>query len=178
VLEERSANQPTLPPKQVRFSSSGGDEKEISIESDLRKPARLLKPVIVPKQVHLKVERAKRAALLLAQTAAAAASGQTLAPPNAQASPPKHLKRSLSSADNTQNRGRGDEASGRSRVALADSDELGLLTPMRKKRSSIRIGATQASHLQGARKKRMSSAAKVPVREMTHDGMSDDELGM
>jgi hypothetical protein len=178
ALKERSANQPPLPPKQVRFSSSA--EKESGAESDPCKPARLLKPIVVPKQVHLKVERAKRAALLLAQTAAAAALGQKLAPPTAKASPlPKQLKRSLSLAGNTQRGDRGDEASGRSGVVLAaDSDELGLLTPMRKKRASIRIGAKQASHLQGARKKRLSSAAKVPVREMTHDGMSDDELGM
>jgi hypothetical protein len=172
ALKERSANHPPLPPKQVRFSSSA--EKESGAESDLRKPARLLKPVVVPKQVHLKVERAKRAALLLAQTAA---SGQTLAPPTAQASPPpKQLERSLSFADNTHS----DEQRGRSRVVLADSDELGLLTPVRKKRrASTRSSSARLSfHAQGLKKKRLSSAAKVPVREITHDEMSDDELGI
>jgi hypothetical protein len=171
ALKERSANQPPLPPKQVRFSSSA--EKESDEESD-RKPTRLLKPV-VPKQVHLKVERAKRAALLLAQNAAATASGQTItssqAPP-----PPKQLKRSLSFADNTKS-GTRDDKSRENRVVLADSDELGLLTPVRKKRSSTRIGARSSFHSHGVKGKRLSTAAKVPMQEM-HDEMSDDELGL
>lgn len=171
ALKERSANQPPLPPKQVRFSSSA--EKESDGESD-RKPTRLLKPV-VPKQVHLKVERAKRAALLLAQNAAATASGQTIASSQAPP-PPKQLKRSLSFADNNGS-GYRSEKSDKSRVVLADSDELGLLTPVRKKRAGTRIGARLSFHSHGSKGKRLSSAAKVPVREM-HDEMSDDELGL
>jgi hypothetical protein len=169
ALKERSTNQQPLPPKQVRFSSSA--ERE-SAEEDDRKPARVLKPV-VPKQVHLKVERAKKAALLLAQTTAAA-SGQTL--PSTQAQPQRQLKRSLSFADNTKC-DRKDEAPRKNGVELADSDELGLLTPVRKKRASIRIGARLSFHSHGMEGKRLSSATRAPVRER-HGEMSDDELGL
>jgi hypothetical protein len=171
ALKERSTNQQPLPPKQVRFSSSSA-EKESDTE-DGCKPARALKPV-VPKQVHLKVERAKRAALLLARTTAAA-SGQTL--PSTQAQPQRQLKRSLSFADNTK-RDRKDEALRKDRLGLADSDELGLLTPVRKKRASVRIGARLSFHSQSVKKReRLSSVTKAHMRDV-HDEMSDDELGL
>lgn len=165
ALKERSTNQQRLLPKQVRFSSS--TEKESDAEEDDRKP------VVVPKQVHLKVERAKRAALLLAQTTAAGP-GQTVSSTKTQS--PRQLKRPLSFADNNKC-DRRDEAFEKERVVLADSDELGLLTPLRKKRASIRIGARLSFHAQGGRGKRLSSAAKLPMREV-HDEMSDDELGL
>jgi hypothetical protein len=170
ALKERSTNQKPLPPKQVRFSSTA--EKESDAEENDRKPMRVLKPV-VPKQVHLKVERAKKAALLLAQTTAAA-SGQTDS--STQAQPPRQLKRSLSFADNTKC-DRRDEASRKDGVVMADTDELGLLTPVRKKRASIRIGARLSFHAQHGKGKRLSSATRVPVREV-QDEMSDDELGL
>jgi hypothetical protein len=170
ALKERSTNQQPLPPKQVRFSSS--TEKESDAEENDRKPVRVLQPV-VPKQVHLKVERAKKAALLLAQTTAAA-SGQTDS--STQAQPPRQLKRSLSFADNTKC-DRRDEASRKDGVVMADTDELGLLTPVRKKRASIRIGARLSFHAQRGKGKRLSSATRVPVREV-QDEMSDDELGL
>jgi hypothetical protein len=167
ALKERSTNQQPLPPKQVRSA-----EKESDTE-DGCKPARALKPV-VPKQVHLKVERAKRAALLLARTTAAA-SGQTL--PSTQAQPQRQLKRSLSFADNTK-RDRKDEALRKDRLGLADSDELGLLTPVRKKRASVRIGARLSFHSQSVKKReRLSSVTKAHMRDV-HDEMSDDELGL
>jgi hypothetical protein len=60
---------------------------------------------------------------------------------------------------------------------MADTDELGLLTPVRKKRASIRIGARLSFHAQRGKGKRLSSATRVPVREV-QDEMSDDELGL
>jgi len=196
----RNRQQP--PPKQVRFSRSSSSDsdssasKDSDIEPSDRRPTRLLKPV-VPKQVHLKVERAKkrRAALLLAQnTATVAATAPSehayAAPNNTQTLP--HNRKSKQSRDHADNDTQGSSSSGRSRnekrsgeehrVVSADEDELGLLTPARKRRrrSSTRIGARESFHsLGGKGKRRLSSsagAAKVPMRE-AHDEMSDDELG-
>jgi len=187
ALRERTTNQP-LPPKQVRFSSSRSSssiEKESDPETN-RKPTYLLKPV-VPKQVHLKVERAKRAALLLAQaqqttaTAAAALVGGVNA--STQAPPPRQLKRSVSFADSNECDCRV-EKSRTDRVVLADHDELGLLTPLRKKRRSKRSGGVRlSSHSQDIKGGRLSSALRslhttTLAKQGCQDEMSDDELGL
>jgi len=186
ALKERTTNKP-LPPKQVRFSRIA-TQKESDTEND-RKPPRLLKPV-VPKQVHLKVERAKRAAaLLLAQTqgtnaTAGTAPGPTLVPTTTctQAPPPKQLKRSLSFSETNKSGHREDETSGgMSRVSLADPDELGLLTPVRKKRRSTRSvgGVRFSTHSQSLDRKRLSLRTTTTLaNQECQDGMSDDELGL
>jgi hypothetical protein len=181
ALRERSANQP-LPQKQKRFTSSTSKESTAGsdTETDHKPPQRLLKP-IVPKQVHLKEERAKRAALLLATTTshptAAAATAPGLRPALTQPQPSKQLKRSLSFVEKTDQSDRRNGDPGRDQAGLEaeDSDELGLLTPVRKKRVCTRGSARSSSHARG--KRLSSTASKVPVREM-HDQMSDDELGL
>jgi hypothetical protein len=181
ALKERSANQP-LPQKQVRFTSSTSKESDTESDTgtDHKPPQRLLKPV-VPKQVHLKEERAKRAALLLAQTTSHQTAAATTAPKPrpalTQPQPSKQLKRSLSFVEKTDKSDRRNGDPGRDEAGLEaeDSDELGLLTPVRKKRVCTRGSARLSSHARG--KRLSSTASKVPVREM-HDEMSDDELGL
>jgi hypothetical protein len=140
ALQERSANQT------LRIATSSPMQKKLLGH---------LKPT-VPKQVHLKEERAKKAALL-AQAAA-------------MAPPPKgvYTKRSRSlfvgSSAN-------DDVLHRD--ANADTDELGMLTPARKK-------SKRASRLAGVR--RASVRVSLPARTRPSNGcadvMSEDELGL
>jgi hypothetical protein len=140
ALHERSANQT------LRIATSSPMQKKLLGH---------LKPT-VPKQVHLKEERAKKAALL--------ARAAAMAPP------PKgvHTKRSRSlfvgSSAN-------DEVMHRD--ANADIDELGMLTPARKKskRASILAGVRRASV-------RVSLPARTRPSNGCADVMSEDELGL
>ena len=102
-------------------------------------------PPAVPKQVHLKEERAKKAALLAAQA--------MLPPPPLP--PPKQLKRSCGLA-----------------IGPVDVDELGILTPAKKKSKRVSIRGGLRRSLSATT--RSSLAAKT----VELDEMSDDELGM
>jgi hypothetical protein len=142
ALQERSANQTVL----------------ITTSSPLQKKllGHLNWKHTVPKQVHLKEERAKKAALL-AQSAA-------------MAPPPKHVrvKRSHSLAVESSV---GDVS--KHRRVNADTDELGMLTPARKKSKRV-------SRLAGVR--RVSARVSLPARtrpsDERGDEMSEDELGL
>jgi hypothetical protein len=138
ALQERSANHQILKPLQ-------------SPQEKQKKPTSFLKPAL-PKQVHLKEERAKKAAALLAQN-----TSQTPLPR------PKNvpLKRSLGLANTSRV-----EKETRSRSVSVDSDELGMLTPARKKSKRVRIERSSSS----------SFRSSLPAR--TLDGMSEDELGL
>lgn len=115
--------------------------KHVGSPPQKKRLGQLKPPVLVPKQVHLKEERAKKAALLAAQV---------MPPPP----PPKQLKRSHSLAMDT-----------------TDTDELGTLTPARRrsKRASIQGGVRRPS---------ATARFSLPVRVVDVDGMSDDELGL
>ncbi|GAB7321982.1 hypothetical protein MBLNU13_g03043t1 [Cladosporium sp. NU13] len=136
ALQERSANQHLRP------------------SSQQNKPASFLKPAM-PKQVHLKEERAKKAAAaLLARESSA--SSRPLPPPKRAP-----LKRSVSLANTSSA-----EKRPRPRSASVDTDELGMLTPARKKSKRARIAGTSSS----------SFRTSLPAQAL--DGMSEDELGL
>ncbi|KAM0709698.1 hypothetical protein Q7P35_003738 [Cladosporium inversicolor] len=136
ALQERSANQP--------LQSSAQQQK---------KPSSFLKPALPPKQVHLKEERAKKAAALLAQQNAPNA-------PLPRKSAP--LKRSLSLANTSIAEKKPQSRSARS--VSVDTDELGMLTPARKKSKRVQIGRTS------------SFRTSLPAQML--GGMSEDELGL
>jgi hypothetical protein len=140
ALQERSANH------QLPRSLRSPQEKQ-------KKPTSFLKPAL-PKQVHLKEERAKKAAALLAQQNT----------PQAPLPRPRNapLKRSLSLA-NTSNA----EKETRSRSVSVDTDELGIFTPARKKSKRVRIERSSSSS---------SFRTSLPAQML--DGMSEDELGL
>jgi hypothetical protein len=146
VLSTRPALQPRSANQQLR-----------SPPPQQKKPPSFLKPAL-PKQVHLKEERAKkRAAALLAQQSSA--SSRPPPPPQQER---VRSKRSLSLADT---RGAGEGT--RSRSVSVDTDELGMLTPARKKSKRVRIGGLSSS-----------SAFRTSLPAQTLDGMSEDELGL
>lgn len=137
ALQERSANR--QPPTQTPLALE--KEKKTSVHS----------VPIEGKQVHLKVERAKKAARL-AQAAVAAQA-------------PKQLKRSQSVAGLKNNT----DAVARRRTVAVDQDELGVATPARKKAKGTRMPQAR---------KQASGRASLPARVLDVDGVSDDELGM
>jgi hypothetical protein len=140
ALQERSANHQLPKPPQ-------------SPQEKQKKSTSFLKPTL-PKQVHLKEERAKKAAALLAQQNT----------PQAPLPRPRNapLKRSLSLA-NTSNA----EKETRSRSVSVDTDELGIFTPARKKSKRVRIERSLSSS---------SFRTSLPAQML--DGMSEDELGL
>jgi hypothetical protein len=135
ALQERSANHQLQSPQQKQKKSTS-----------------FLKPAL-PKQVHLKEERAKKATALLAQT-----TSQAPLPPPRRAP----LKRSLSLANTNTNTTTTTNES-RSRSLSVDTDELGMLTPARKKSKRVRSGRP--------------SSFRTSLPAQTLDGMSEDELG-
>jgi hypothetical protein len=175
ALRERSTNhQPPNKPLQSPQKTS--------------KPSRasFLKPTLLPKQVHLKEERAKKAAAaLLAQQAQTQAQAQSASSQAQAPYPPKNeerLKRSLSLANIGSSSSAQNEEARRSVVVSVDTDELGILTPARTKvkrglkgrsfggRLSLSSSSSSSSSSFGA------SRASLSVRML--DGMSEDELGL
>jgi hypothetical protein len=140
ALQERSTNQT------LRIATSSPLQK---------KPPGFLKSTM-PKQVHLKEERAKKAALLAQSTA--------------MAPPPKHVR-----AKRSHSLVVGSSANDRvtHRGVDADTDELGMLTPARKKSKRV-------SRLAGVRRAyvRVSLPARTRPSSECGDVMSEDELGL
>jgi hypothetical protein len=116
------------------------------------KPHGFLKPAL-PKQVHLKEERAKKAALLAQTTSRAPDQPKQI-----------RLERSFSLANTSS----GDNEA-RCRTMSVDTDELGMLTPARKK-------SKRAVKGRNGRPSTTSFRASLPA--CTLDGMSEDELGL
>lgn len=145
ALQERSANQ-TLP---IHLPSP-----------QFQKAPSSLKPTTAPKQVHLKEERAKKAALL-AQAAAALKL-------------PKQVDRKHSHT-NALAATRGANSESASRAVNVDTDELGMLTPARKK--SKRVARVRVERQVAAR---VSLPAKTRAVDRNEDAgvMSEDELGL
>lgn len=131
ALQECSANQ------RVQKLAQSPQQKKVT---------GFLKPAL-PKQVHLKEERAKKAALLAQSTLQAPPQGHV------------RVKRSLSLVHTSKADG-----NARCRIAEVDTDELGMLTPARKRSKRARGGRPS------------SSRTSLPAR--TLDVMSDDELGL
>jgi hypothetical protein len=140
ALQERSANQ------QLQ-----------SVSQQQKKSTRFLKPAL-PKQVHLKEERAKKAAALLAQQSTSQA--PLPRPRNAP------LKRSLSQVVTSATSSSVVDKR-RSRSVSVDTDELGMITPARKKSKRVRIEKSSSSS---------SFRTSLPAQML--DGMSEDELGL
>jgi hypothetical protein len=140
ALQERSVNQT------LRIATSSPMQKKLLGH---------LKPT-VPKQVHLKEERAKKAALL-AQAAA-------------MAPPPKRVYDKHSHSLVVGSSANDDVLH---RDANADTDELGMLTPARKKSKRV-------SRLAGVRRAsvRISLPARTRPSNGYEDAMSEDELGL
>jgi hypothetical protein len=138
ALQERSANQ------------------QLQISQQQKKPTSFLKPAL-PKQVHLKEERAKKAAALLAQQNA----------PKAPLPRSKNvpLKRSLNQVISATSSNVAEKR--RSRSVSVDTDELGMITPARKKSKRVRIERSSSSS---------SFRTSLPAQML--DGMSEDELGL
>ena len=138
ALQERSVNQQL--------------DKSHQTSQQETKPHGFLKPAL-PKQVHLKEERAKKAALL--------AQAASQAPDQ-----PKqiHLKRSLSPANTNS-----DDNEARCRIVSVDTDELGMLTPARKKSKRA---------VKGRSGRPSSTSFRTSLPACTLDGMSEDELGL
>lgn len=158
VLKECSTNPQTVRPNNLRSTKDKSTRESISrqasVQVDLnsereRKPPQPIVRV-EGKQVHLKEEKAKRAALLAAQAAAQA---------SVQIPERKHRAVSLEKK----------AISAKTRPFIEDKDELGSSTPAQKRACR---GSTSFS-----RSKSMSriSLARTMVDV---DGMSDDELGL
>jgi hypothetical protein len=143
ALQERSANHQLPKPPQ-------------SPQEKQKKPTSFLKPAL-PKQIHLKEERAKKAAALLAQNT----SQEPL--PRPRNAP---LKRSLSQVVTSATSSSVVDKR-RSRSVSVDTDELGMLTPARKKSKRVRIERSSSSS---------SFRTSLPAQML--DGMSEDELGL
>jgi len=165
----------TLPTRPALQERSANHQLQATTQQE--KPTSFLKPALPPKQVHLKEERAKKAAAaLLAQQNASKTSpppkrgplkrSLSLANTNSfkdkTAPPPKRapLKRSLSLANTSTV-----EKESRPRSLSVDTDELGMLTPARKKSKRVRID-------------RASSSFRTSLPAQMLDGMSEDELGL
>ena len=119
--------------------------------SEQKKSTGFLKPTLPPKQVHLKEERAKKAALL-AQSAI-----QAPLPKQAR-SKRSHSLAHTSSINNGSQRA----------VAKVETDELGVLTPARKK----------SKHVLKVRGGGRPSSVRTSLPARTLDVMSEDELGL
>ena len=147
---------PTRPALQERSANSQLPKEAQSPQQNQKKAHNFLKPAFPPKQIHLKQERAKKAAALLARNIS-----------QAPLPPPKRapLKRSLSLAS-TNTRSAGDESRSRSVSVSVDTDELGTMTPARKRSKRVRIERSSSS----------SFRASLPAQAL--DGMSEDELGL
>ena len=146
----------TLPTRPALKERSANHSLQSTIQQ--KKPSSFFKPAL-PKQVHLKEERAKKAAALLAQNT----SRVPLAPPKRAP-----LKRSLSLA-NTSTDASNTANESRSRSLSVDIDELGMLTPARKKSKRV---------VKGRDGKASGFRISLPARTLTLDGMSEDELGL
>lgn len=158
VLKECSTNPQTVRPNNLKSTKDkttrGSISRQASVQVDLvpereRKPTRPILPV-EGKQVHLKEEKAKRAALLAAQAAA-----------QASVQKPERKHRAVSFEIET--------APAKTRPFIEDKDELGSSTPAQK-----RACRGSKSFSRSKSMSRMSLARTM----VDVDGMSDDELGL